>query len=143
MEREFRYDIARDSGATVEAIRASARKVWGELHQPGSLAREEAERAGIPLDDVPEDMEEALSLKPSGAGFEPASVALVVTGMLLHGAGRASLDIWKYVLLPRIREKWGDRALKDQKTKAVRSAAQKGAARTAAKRVLQKKAQNR
>lgn len=143
MEDELRYDIAPDSEATIEKIRKLAREVWRELREEGSLAREEAERAGILLEDIPENMEEVLTLKPSGAGFEPGSVALIAAGMVLHGAGRAALDVWKYVLLPRIREKWGDHALKRQsqaaKKAATAAATEDPSSHTATKKAPRKK----
>src|SRR5262249_31326318 len=126
------YEISQASEVSVERVVKLAREVWREIHDEGSLAREEAERAGIPLGALPESMERVLSLKASGAGFEPGSVVLVVTGMLLNGASRVALDVWKHVVLPRIREKWGDHALKLRKpARKTVARTKKAAARTA------------
>lgn len=43
-----------------------------------------------------------ITVEPSGAGLDPATVALIVAF-----AAPPVLDVWKHVLLPRIRRRWG------------------------------------
>ncbi|MCU1315200.1 MAG: hypothetical protein JWN63_522 [Candidatus Acidoferrum typicum] len=133
MGKELQYEVTQDSGATISSVRKLAREVWHELQTEGSEAREDAKRAGIDLETIPSTLEKGLELRPSGAAFEPGSMALVVSGMLLHVAGQASLDLWKYVLLPRIRERWGDHALRERKQPAKKSAEKVNAKKSSSK----------
>jgi hypothetical protein len=45
---------------------------------------------------------DAIQVRPAGAGLDPVTVTLIVSFL-----GLPARDIWKYVLLPRIRRRWG------------------------------------
>lgn len=48
----------------------------------------------------------SITVSVHGAGLDPASVALVVAFL-----APPAMDIWKHVLLPRIRRRWGINAV--------------------------------
>lgn len=54
---------------------------------------------GVDLHDLSQG---AIEIKAAGAGLDPATVTLIVTFL-----GAPVLDVWKYILLPRIRRRWG------------------------------------
>ena len=51
--------------------------------------------------------ENLIEVRPSGAGFEPGTVMLIVAGIVAR-------DLWQQVILPRIKQRWGADAVGDE-----------------------------
>lgn len=89
--------------------------LWADLRQPGSGARKGAERLKIDVTDLPERA--PITVTQDGAGFDPATVAVIVAvaPLVLPFAkltARVLEDLWTHVLLPRILQRKGEHALK-------------------------------
>ncbi|WP_156422017.1 hypothetical protein [Paucibacter sp. KCTC 42545] len=96
----------------VGELRRYLNTVWEELRTPAG--RESLKRQGLPEDIAGQKFEEFFFVEPSGAALvDPVSVLI---GMLITGAGTVGKDLWKKVLLPRIEERYGKKALKARKT---------------------------
>lgn len=103
MERDVTYyRIVDKSAASVADIYAAAEEAWRDMVTPGTRSFAAAEKAGIDLTTLPERMEEAVEIRPYGAGV--GSVELVVVGILGKMAYDAWKDIWKHILFPRIKK---------------------------------------
>ena len=99
--QRYDYDITPTPGVGVAAIDEFMRKLWADLRRPRSVARQAAE-----------------------AGFDVVSLSVVVVAAAPL-VNKMVLDLWKFVALPRIRERWG---IQERKAPAG-AAARKRAAR--------------
>ena len=68
----------------------------------GDLADDIRRRGINPAEVIPG----AITIEADGSGLDPVMVGLIVTF-----AGTPVLDIWRHVLLPRIKRRWGIRAV--------------------------------
>ena len=91
--------------------------VWAELRSP--LGREVLKREGFPENFADQEFDEVFFVEPSGAPLvDPGSVFI---GMLLTGVGTVGRDLWKKVLLPRIEDRYGKKALKARQAAAKKA----------------------
>jgi hypothetical protein len=87
---------------------------WAELETSGQL-RKEVVDAGVDLGALPtEARSEAIQVTVRGAGLDPTMVSLVVAFAPI--ANEALVSLWKRVLLPRIRDRYGRDAVREEKT---------------------------
>lgn len=114
------FRIGRDDLRIVE-VQATAKEAWKQMREPGTVAHANALARGIDPQTLPKQLDRVIELRPNGAGI--SSVDLIVTIASSVGA-KAGLDLWKYVALAHIRDRWGDHALKEMRA-AKRSAARK------------------
>lgn len=115
MSIEFTYELVSESGITILEIQKLVNEAWSDLFIDGTTSHQNALNANIEILNLPQSIDGVLTLRPSGAGFDPASVFLIVAGAMGPALSKVSEDVWKYVLLPRIRAKWGDNSLKAKK----------------------------
>jgi len=78
----------------------------------GTAAHDLARACRIDPHELPLVRERAIELAPSGAGFEPSSLLI---GILIKDGSQIAMDVWKRVLLPRLRARFGDDAIKEKK----------------------------
>jgi hypothetical protein len=98
---------------SADQIQQEIAKFWTELEASSEL-QEQVAAAGISRDllgDV--DRSDAITVRVDSSGVDPISVALIVA--FAPAANRALKDVWTTVLLPRIRRRWGDDAIGDQR----------------------------
>jgi hypothetical protein len=100
---------------SVDQIQAEIARFWQDLDNPDDPALDtELSAAGrdrAELADV--DRKTAIDVRPGGSGVDPVTTVLVVA--LAPSANRIVKDIWATVLLPRIRRRWGDDAIGEEK----------------------------
>lgn len=100
----------------VSDIQATAAAAWADMQEVGTAAHAAAVKAGIDLKALPKELGQLLSIKPAGAGL--GSVDLLIGAL-----GPVAWDVWKHVLLPQIRARWGDDAIKAKAAAAKKAAA--------------------
>ena len=120
-EQVLEYELY-PSGVTAEQVLVAAREIWGEMQVSGSVPNAALAGLGLAPADLPSAFDEALSIKGSGAGFDAATITLIVA--TIGGAVGAKLpgmvsDTWKYVVLPQLRARWGDKALLEKAKKTT------------------------
>lgn len=92
-------------------------ELWSELQNPQSALSREVTDLGIDAGALRGvAREDALSVRTEGEGFDSETVAIVVAIAPLATAAIKALapviqDVWKEVLLPRIRQRKGGEAL--------------------------------
>ena len=108
---EIRYGV----GATsLRDLNQALDTIWGELQDPESNVRHEAEARGIDLQKIfPLPRKDAISLKQEGEGFDPATTAIIVAFSPV--VAEVVRDLWRNVVLPRLRKQKGEDALGDEK----------------------------
>jgi hypothetical protein len=111
-EEEFVY--AR-GGLSVDQIQSEIAQFWQVLDNPGSAALE-AELSAAGLDRVTiagVNRENAIIVRAGTSGVDPITAVLLVT--LAPSANLIIKDLWKKIVLPRIRRRWGDDAIGEEK----------------------------
>jgi hypothetical protein len=99
---------------SADEVQREIDRFWAELDRNDEL-QAELVGAGLDLSVIPpERRPEAIQVSARGAGLDPASVALVVAFAPVANAVLVSL--WEQVLLPRIRDRFGRDAIRDEKT---------------------------
>uniref|UniRef100_UPI003F4987B1 hypothetical protein n=1 Tax=Actinoplanes sp. CA-084688 TaxID=3239901 RepID=UPI003F4987B1 len=107
---ELLYGRGRRSAAEVQR---EIDTFWAEVDTDDEL-RKELANAGIDLDEVPADERAgAIRVGVHGAGVDPGSVALIVA--FAPVANTVLVSLWKQVLLPRIRSRYGRDAIQDER----------------------------
>ncbi|OJF14503.1 hypothetical protein [Couchioplanes caeruleus] len=85
---------------------------WASLDD--EQVQKELAASGIDLDAVPEGgRKDAIRVGVRGAGVDPTAVTLVVA--FAPVANAVLISLWKQVLLPRIRNRYGSDAIRDEK----------------------------
>ena len=98
---------------SAEEVQREIQKFWAELDTSDEAAKRLAD-AGIDLDDLPrEGRADAIRVSVRGAGVEPTAVALVIA--FAPVANELLVSLWKEVLLPQIRNRYGRDAIRDEK----------------------------
>jgi len=81
--------------------------------------REEVRNAGIDISEyIGTDFHDTIHVKAKGAGIDPATVALVVA--FAPTANAIAVSLWKKVILPRIRHKYGRDAVGQERSSGER-----------------------
>jgi predicted NAD-dependent protein-ADP-ribosyltransferase YbiA (DUF1768 family) len=96
-------------------------ELWADLHRKGSPTYARAIASGIETAALPTNIEEYIDFKKSAAGLDHSVVDFVVmlagteaAKVVGRGVIKVSSQLWDLVLLPLIRRKWGDEALKEK-----------------------------
>lgn len=98
------YEIDYKIGTlSADALNKELDEMWGALREDGAL-REEAAAAGIDLAEIDALERSPIEVRSDEAGFDPVSIVIVVAGIVAK-------DLWKEVLLPRIRARYGAEAV--------------------------------
>jgi len=88
--------------------------MWRELQDPKSALRREAEGQGLDLQKVSGlSRKGAITVTQEGEGFDPVTTAIIVA--FAPVAAEMVRDLWRNVLLPRLRKHKGQDALGDEK----------------------------
>ena len=117
------YEILDIKTVRVIDIQRLAEEIWSELRTAGTPAYVSAKGAHIDVTILPDTIDEALSIQATAASVDLATISVVV-GTLAPAAGKAAWDIWKHVMLPQIRMRWGDVAIREmQREKAAQKKA--------------------
>lgn len=102
-------------GLSVDEIQGEIVQFWQILDSPGSPALDDQlSAAGLDratLADV--NRENAIIVRAGTSGVDPTTAVLLVS--LAPSANRIIKDLWKKIVLPRIRERWGDDAIGEEK----------------------------
>jgi hypothetical protein len=109
---ELRYQIDWNH-ISLREIQKAVDEAWETLAEPGSAIRQTAQQHGIDTASLPATRKEALALKKSEAGLHQE-----VVDLLLVATSHAARDVWHHVLLPWLRSRFGDDAIKERKTAA-------------------------
>ena len=120
MTTQEEFTIADKAVLSVKDVQDTVRTAWADLRAEGSAARQLAIDAGIDIGALPETVAGFVDVKPAAAGI--AGVDLIILA-----ASHAAVQLWQHVLLPQIRERWGDKAIA-KKNAAATAAAKKAAA---------------
>lgn len=138
-DSKLTYEISAKAKVDHKAIQAASLKAWADVRVPGSISNARATEAGVNIEALPQSLNAMLKIHPSGAPL--IDVDFVVTAIGSGAAAKIGMDMWKYVLLPHIREKFGDKAIAVKKAAAKKTAAEQAApAKAAAKAPAAKKA---
>ncbi|MFZ0042557.1 MAG: hypothetical protein WAK93_14695 [Solirubrobacteraceae bacterium] len=100
---------------SVDQVQAEIAQFWQALDNPGSSALEaELSAAGLDRAALASfDRENAISVRAATSGADPIAVVLLVT--LAPSTNRIIKDLWATIVLPRIRQRWGDDAIGEEK----------------------------
>lgn len=100
---------------SIDQIEAEIAQFWQELDiSTSSMLDSELQAAGLDraaLANV--DQRSAITVRPGTSGADPTVVLIIVS--LAPSANRVVKDLWATVLLPRIRRRWGDDAIGEEK----------------------------
>jgi hypothetical protein len=111
-EEEFVY--ARGE-LSVEQIESEIAQFWQILDKPGSPALEaDLSAAGLDRATLASvNRENAIIVRAGTSGVDPTTAVLLVT--LAPSANLIIKDLWKKIVLPRIRKRWGENAIGEEK----------------------------
>jgi hypothetical protein len=111
-EEEFAY--ARGE-LSVEEIQSEIAQFWYIIDNSGSLALE-ADLSAAGLDRAmlaSVNRKDAIVARAGNSGVDPTTAVVLVT--LAPSANLIIKDLWKKIVLPRIRKRWGDDAIGEEK----------------------------
>ncbi|GIE91979.1 hypothetical protein [Actinoplanes regularis] len=99
---------------SAEEIQEDVRRFFEELDRSAEV-RAELAAAGIDPDVLPESEERAGAVRVGvrGAGLDPTGVALVLS--FAPTANTVLITLWKQIILPRIRRRYGRDAVRDER----------------------------
>lgn len=117
-KKEVHFKITRPR-LQVAQVQAAAQDAWAEMRTPGTKAHANAVAHGLKPESLPSKLNQVLVLRSEAAGVGTVDLAVVAIGL----ASKAAWDLWQYVVLPHIRERWGDKALEERKKAAAKSEA--------------------
>jgi len=106
---EHEYSL---TGISITDVTEEVKRIWGQLQQPNSDFAKLAEQSGINADELENlknhQLDEVLVLK-KGAGFDPATVALIVAfaPVGIH----ITKSVWDNFILPRLQRRFGKTAI--------------------------------
>lgn len=81
-------------------------ELWAEILAGDSpISTEAAEVAS--LDELRKQGQPGIGAYRDSSGLSPADTTIIITF-----AAKVSYDLWQFVLLPRIRQRWGDESMK-------------------------------
>ena len=112
MEETETYQVDNVEGG-ITSVKAITQELWGALLDPTSDDHKNMLGKGINPLELPHDLTQILSMKKSAAGFDASIVDMVVT----FASGSVAKDLWTYIILPHLRNKFGDTALKKRAKK--------------------------
>jgi hypothetical protein len=100
---------------SVDQVQAEIAQFWQAVDNPGSSAMEaELSAAGLDRTTLASiDRTSAITVRVGTSGVDPTTAVLLVT--LAPSANRIIKDLWSTVVLPRIRRRWGDDAIGEEK----------------------------
>lgn len=108
------FRIARRDKTRIADIQQAVREAWRQMRRPGTTAHANAVACGFDRVELPKRLTDVVTVRPDGAGAATVDMIVVLSG-------KVAWDIWKYVLLPHIRDIWGDGALKRKQVAAEKS----------------------
>ena len=98
---------------SADEVQQEIDKFWAEVETSEQLRKDLAD-AGVDLSGVSgTERGNAIRVSVRGAGIEPTAVALVIA--FAPVANEVLISLWKRVLLPRIRDRYGRDAIGDEK----------------------------
>lgn len=100
---------------SADQIQAEIAQFWQALDDPGSSTlKTELSAAGLDLTSLADvDTENAITVRPGRSGADPVTAILIVA--LAPSANQIVKDLWATAVLPRIRRRWGDDAIGEEK----------------------------
>jgi hypothetical protein len=100
---------------SIEQIRTEISIFWHDFDTSNNAALDaELQAAGLDRRMFANvALESALTVQASASGADPTSVLIVVA--FAPAANRMVKDLWTTVLLPRIRRRWGEDAIGDER----------------------------
>ena len=112
---ELEYETG---GASLETLAELSREIWADLKGP--VGRTELGAAGFPSDAPDADI--AFKFEPKQSSMvglpETIAISILASHALSQVGTRVALDIWKTVILPRIKLRYGADALGDERVSA-------------------------
>ena len=99
----------------LEVIRETVNREWERMLSSKQFADRVA-AADISRDDIPNDRERAITIEESGDGLDPVTLTLLI-GLGTALTPKVAMiveDLWKDVILPRIRQDKGENSLKEK-----------------------------
>jgi hypothetical protein len=84
-------------------------ELWAEVLAGNSPISAEAMEVAS-LDELRQQGELGINAYRDSSGLSPADTTIIITF-----AAKVSYHLWQYVLLPRVRQRWGDESLKRAK----------------------------
>ena len=102
--------VVNAAGASPASVIELAEQLWRDARKPGTAAYKLAQEHEN-LKSLPEgDLSTVLVVEESGAPI--TSTSLLVDGISAGAAAAVvGYDFWRYIVVPRVRRKWGDLAL--------------------------------
>jgi hypothetical protein len=114
MAQEQKYTL---HGLTAEQLTAAIDKLWPELKSDPELSQLVRD-AGVDPAKLPDSRSDAITIENKGAGFDPATIAILVafgTALAPKAAeltAEVAKDVWEKVILPVIRRDKGPNSVK-------------------------------
>lgn len=103
------YRLSEVGRADMANLQETIAEAWIDMHHPGTIAHYLATSAGLDVANYPRGVNEAV--KVTFAETVPDGALVAVTGVLRAMAPEDWNNVWNNVLLPRVKKRFGDRAL--------------------------------
>lgn len=99
---------------SAEQLQSEIDRFWHEL-AADSKVKAELVTTGLELDALTDNEKTgAITVHPGSSGADVTSAVLVV--LFAPTANRVLKDLWSTILLPRIKRRWGDDAIGEQRS---------------------------
>jgi hypothetical protein len=104
---------------SVDQVQAEIAQFWQTLDKPGSSAldaelSEQLNKAGLDRAALATvDTQNAITVRAATSGADPIGVVLLIT--LAPSTNLIIRDLWVNIVLPRIRRRWGEDAIGEEK----------------------------
>ena len=122
--KEARFELNRAINIRASDIQSAAQEALEQARMPGTVAHANALANELDPGALPENIRDALKVRSEGVGVGTVD-AIAVLYM-----SKAGWDLWKHVVLPHLRARWGDRAIvAKERERAAASAAKRVAAK--------------
>jgi hypothetical protein len=109
---ELQFVLLRPNKIRITDIQETVIEAWRRMGRPGTIEHANSLAYGLDRTDLPRRLADMVTLRPDGAGVGTVDLIVVLSG-------KVAWDLWKHVLLPHIRDVWGDDALKRKRASSA------------------------
>jgi hypothetical protein len=113
-DSELHFRITRRDEISITDIQTAMREAWRQIGKPGTTEYANYRANRLDRFELPGKLGRLVAVRPDGAGIAGVDVIIVLSG-------KVAWDLWKHVLLPHLRDRWGDDALKRKRTALPRA----------------------
>jgi hypothetical protein len=105
---EIRFSVAKEVAPS--EIANAVDEIWNDLKSDRDL-RDDASTGGLDLKLIDAISSNPYEVKGAGQGLDPATIAVIVA--FAPVAAEICRDVWRVVILPRLRQRFGQNSIRD------------------------------